>query len=62
MDYSTAWDEAIDEYNSYGIASLAVRHRIDKGTSSLMYGFKALGISGIHGKNTMFQPITAVCA
>ena len=33
--------EAIDEFNNYGAANFSERLRIDEGTASQLYGFKA---------------------
>lgn len=41
MTYSVAWDQAIDEYNNYGANAVSAKHRIDKNSSNLMFGFKA---------------------
>lgn len=41
MPYKDAWLLAVEEYNSYGIASQDPKYRIDKSQAGLMLGFKA---------------------
>lgn len=40
MEYSAAWLQAINEFNSFGSALVNPKHRIDPATAKLMYGFK----------------------
>lgn len=40
LEYSAAWDHAIEEYNNY-VGVTNPKHKIDTSTSRLMYGFKA---------------------
>lgn len=39
--YRRAWDKAIAEYNSFGLAQSVPKLKIDDATSGLMFGFKA---------------------
>lgn len=41
VGYRKAWDKAIAEFNSFGLARSSSKLRIDDTTSSLMFGFKA---------------------
>ena len=41
MEYVLAWHQAIDEFNSFGIALTNPKSRIDTATAKLMFGFKA---------------------
>lgn len=41
LDYNNAWDQAIEEYNNYGVNALTAKYRIDATSSKLMFGFKA---------------------
>lgn len=42
-NYRAAWDEAIGEYNGFGLAKSSAQHRVDGSTSLLMFGFKVGG-------------------
>lgn len=42
-NYRAAWDEAIAEYNGYGLAKSSTQHQVDAAASLLMFGFKVGG-------------------
>lgn len=39
--YRKAWDQAIQEFNGFGLAQHQKSFQIDSATSGLMFGFKA---------------------
>ena len=42
LDYRGAWNAAVAEYNSYGLAAHDPKLQVDKSTANLMFGFKVI--------------------